>query len=144
VIEGCIFCQIVSGQAQASFVHQDDAVVAFLDIQPITPGHLLVVPREHVERMGDLRDLTAARVFQVAGRLAGALRRSGLRCEGINLFVMDGEAAFQDVPHFHVHVIPRFKGDGFGLTFPPGYGREVQRSELEALAAAVRAVVAPA
>ncbi|HLQ62655.1 MAG TPA: HIT family protein [Candidatus Acidoferrales bacterium] len=144
MIEGCIFCQIVSGQAQASFVHQDDAVVAFLDIQPITPGHLLVVPREHVERMGDLRDLTAARVFQVAGRLAGALRRSGLRCEGINLFVMDGEAAFQDVPHFHVHVIPRFKGDGFGLTFPPGYGREVQRSELEALAAAVRAVVAPA
>jgi len=144
VIEGCIFCQIVSGQAQASFVHQDDALVAFLDIQPITPGHLLVVPREHVERMGDLKDLTAARVFQVAGRLAGALRRSGLRCEGINLFVMDGEAAFQDVPHFHVHVIPRFKGDGFGLTFPPGYGREVQRSELEALAAAVRAVVAPA
>ncbi len=144
MIEGCIFCQIVSGQAQASFVHQDDALVAFLDIQPITPGHLLVVPREHVERMGDLKDLTAARVFQVAGRLAGALRRSGLRCEGINLFVMDGEAAFQDVPHFHVHVIPRFKGDGFGLTFPPGYGREVQRSELEALAAAVRAVVAPA
>ena len=142
--DGCIFCQIVAGQAPASFVHQDDAVVAFLDIQPINPGHLLVVPRDHIELMGDLKDLTAARVFQVAGRLAAALRRSGLRCEGINLFVADGEAAFQDVPHFHVHVIPRFQGDGFGLTFPPGYGREVQRTELEALANAVRTAVAPA
>lgn len=128
----------MAGSEPASFVYQDQLVVAFMDIQPITRGHLLVVPRKHAVLLHEVDNLSAAQTWQVAARLAEALRRSGLPCEGINVFVADGEAAFQDVPHFHVHVIPRFSGDGFSLEFPPGYGEPVSRHELEAVAAAIR------
>jgi len=128
----------VAGSEPASFVYQDQLVVAFMDIQPITRGHLLVVPRKHAVLMHEVDQLSAAQTWQVAARLAEALRRSGLPCEGVNVFVADGEAAFQDVPHFHVHVIPRFTGDGFSLEFPPGFGEPVGRPELEAVAAAIR------
>ena len=136
--EDCIFCQIVAGKEPASFVYQDPLVVAFMDIQPITRGHLLVVPRNHAELMHEVDPLSAAQSWQVTARMAVALRRSGLPCEGVNVFVADGEAAFQDIPHFHVHVIPRYTGDGFSLEFPPGYGDPVSRHELEAVATAVR------
>jgi diadenosine tetraphosphate (Ap4A) HIT family hydrolase len=119
-------------------VYQDQLVVAFMDIQPITRGHLLVVPRKHAVLMHEVDNLSAAQTWQVVSRMAEALRLSGLPCEGVNVFVADGEAAFQDVPHFHVHVIPRFSGDGFSLEFPPGYGEPVGRPELEAVAATIR------
>ncbi len=137
----CVFCDIARGESPASFVYKDDAIMAFMDIQPVNPGHLLVVPRVHHELMGEYDDLTLARTWQVVQRAAAALRRSGAPCEGINVLVADGEAAFQDVPHFHVHVIPRRAGDGFGLTFPPGFEDLPQRSQLDAWAAAVRAVL---
>jgi diadenosine tetraphosphate (Ap4A) HIT family hydrolase len=70
-------------------------------------------------------------MFTVAQILAQAIRDSNLRCEGINLFLADGEAAFQEVFHVHLHVIPRYSGDGFGLTFPPGYVTRPPRSELD-------------
>ncbi|HEX6547548.1 MAG TPA: HIT family protein [Candidatus Dormibacteraeota bacterium] len=140
----CVFCQIAARESPASFVYEDDAVIAFMDIQPVNPGHMLVAPRKHFELMGELDELTLARTWQVVSRLANALRRSGARCEGVNLLVADGEAAFQDVPHFHVHIIPRFAGDGFGLTFPAGYENMPPRSQLDAWAAAIRGVVAPA
>lgn len=136
--EGCVFCGIAAGQEPASFVYQDDAVVAFMDIQPIHPGHLLVVPRQHGELMHEYGELTLARVWQVAMRMNVALRTSGIGCEGVNIFVADGEAAFQDVMHFHVHVIPRTSGDGFGLTFPADYEKGAARSQLEAYASAIR------
>jgi diadenosine tetraphosphate (Ap4A) HIT family hydrolase len=113
--------------------------MAFMDIQPITRGHLLVMPRKHAALMHEVDNLSAAQTWEVVTRMAAALRRSGLPCEGVNVFVADGEAAFQDVPHFHVHVIPRFSGDGFSLEFPPGYGQAVGRPELEAVAATIRA-----
>ena len=137
----CVFCQISSGAAPASFVYQDDAVIAFMDIQPVNPGHLLVVPRVHHELMGEYDDLTLTRTWHVVQRAANAVRRSGVPCEGVNLLVADGEAAFQDVPHFHVHVIPRRTGDGFGLTFPPGYEDMPPRTELDAWASAIRGLV---
>lgn len=134
----CVFCDICRGEAPASFVYQDDAVVAFMDIQPINRGHVLVVPRRHHELMGEYPDVALARTWQVVQRVAAALRRSGAPCEGVNLLVADGEAAFQDVPHFHVHVIPRRKRDGFGLTFPAGYESSPPRTELDAWATAIR------
>lgn len=137
-----MFCDIASREAPASFVYEDDAVMAFMDIQPVNPGHLLVVPRTHHELMHEYDELTLARTWRVAMRAEVALRRSGVRCEGVNLFVADGEAAFQDVPHFHVHVIPRFAGDGFGLTFPPDYEQMPPRSQLDAFAAAIKGVLA--
>jgi len=110
-----------------------------MDIQPVNPGHLLVVPRRHGPLMQDFDESTAAHVWLVAMRMGEALRSSGVRCEGINLLVPDGEAAFQDIPHFHVHVIPRYIGDGFGLTFPPGYENMPARAELDVIAQHVRA-----
>jgi histidine triad (HIT) family protein len=134
----CIFCAIVRRESPASLTHEDDTVIAFMDIQPITHGHMLVVPREHAVLMQDLNETVAMRAFKVARRMA-ALARQTLGASGVNLLVMDGEAAFQDVPHFHVHVIPRYPGDGFSLTFPKTYEHPPARAELEAVANAIRA-----
>src|SRR3984893_1248442 len=109
-----------------------------MDIQPISKGHILVVPREHAVLMSDLNETTAMRAFRVARHLASTVREK-LGAGGVNLFVADGEIAFQDVPHFHVHVIPRYPGDGFSLSFPPSYEHPPSRAELEAVAAAIRA-----
>jgi diadenosine tetraphosphate (Ap4A) HIT family hydrolase len=138
VSEDCIFCAIVKGEAPASLTHEDDSVIAFMDIQPITHGHMLVMPREHAVLMQDVNETAAMRAFRVARRLA-SLARHTLGASGANLLVMDGEVAFQDVPHFHIHVIPRYPGDGFGLTFPKTYEQPPSRAELETVAAAIRA-----
>jgi diadenosine tetraphosphate (Ap4A) HIT family hydrolase len=137
-VSDCIFCSIVRGEAPATFTHEDDTVVAFMDIQPITHGHMLVVPREHAVLMHDVNETVAMRAFKVARQLA-ELARQTLGASGVNLFVADGEVAFQDVPHFHVHVIPRYPGDGFSLSFPPAYENAPSRAELETVAAAIRA-----
>jgi histidine triad (HIT) family protein len=138
VSDQCVFCEILRGESPATFTHQDDTVVAFMDIQPITRGHMLVVPREHAVLMSALNEVSAMRAFRVARQLAEVVRKT-LGAEGVNLLVADGEVAFQDVPHFHVHVIPRYPNDGFGLTFPPAYAKPPSRAELEAVAAAVLA-----
>ena len=134
----CIFCEILRGNSPASYTYQDDTVVAFMDIQPITQGHMLVVPREHTVLMKDVSDQVAMRAFRVARHLASVVPAT-LGAGGVNLFVADGEVAFQDVPHFHIHVIPRYAGDGFSLTFPPGYTNPPSRAQLEAIAAAIHA-----
>ena len=138
----CVFCDIVQGHSPASWVYQDDTVVAFMDIQPITQGHMLVVPREHAVLITDINETAAMRTFRIARKLA-AVARHTLGASGINIIVMDGEAAYQDVPHFHGHVIPRYPRDGFGLTFPPSYEHAPARAQLDAIAAALRAGVTP-
>lgn len=132
-----MFCQIVKGEAEASFVHQDDTIVAFMDIQPLTQGHMLVVPRQHFVRMHEVPDQVAMRSFRIA-RMLASTSQSILSAAGVNLIVMDGEVAFQDVPHFHIHVIPRYSGDGFSLAFPETYGQPVERTVLDDAAARIR------
>lgn len=131
----CIFCAIVRGEADASLVHQDDEILAFMDLHPVTPGHLLVVPRLHAVGLEDLPEDVGGRMWTQAHRLAGALRRSTLRCEGVNMFLADGEAAFQEIFHVHLHVFPRFAGDTFRIAAD---WRRRERVELDAAAAAVR------
>ena len=111
----CVFCAIGSGQAPAAFVHEDDEFVAIVDLRPVTTGHLLVLPRAHHEDLASLPSSAGTRMFAIAQELAAALRRTDLRCEAINLFLADGKAAGQEIPHVHLHVIPRFAGDGFVL-----------------------------
>ena len=130
----CVFCDILAGTQKSSTVYQDDVCTAFMDIQPVNPGHVLVIPNRHAAFLADLDEDTGAHMFRLAHRLAGALRRSGVRCEGVNLFLADGEAAMQDVFHVHLHVFPRFTGDGFGLTFSPEYFHRPERSELDRVA----------
>jgi histidine triad (HIT) family protein len=141
--EQCPFWEIVRGTSPVSLVYQDDTVLAFMDHQPITQGHMLVMPREHAVLITDINETAAMRTFRVARGLAAVARRT-LGASGVNILVMDGEAAYQDVPHFHVHVIPRYPKDGFGLTFPPSYEHPPARAQLDAIAAALRAAATPA
>ncbi len=133
-----VFAQILSGEAPATFVYRDDTVSAFMDIQPVNPGHVLVVPNEQVAFLSDLDEEIGAQLFRIAQRIAKALRRSGLPCEGVNLFLADGEVAMQEVFHVHLHVFPRYKGDGFGLRFSERYFQKPERSELEEAGAKIR------
>ncbi len=137
----CTFCRIIAGQSEASFVYRDEIVSAFMDIQPINPGHLLVAPNRHASNLGEVEDHVGGHMFIVGKILALALRQSELRCDGVNLFVADGAAAGQTEFHSHLHVVPRFEGDGFRFHFPPGYTREASRADLDAIAAKVRVVL---
>jgi len=134
----CLFCRILAGDVPGTFVYRDEHCAAFMDIQPVNAGHLLVVPTRHAADLSELDTPTAGLLMQVAQRLAGRLRASGLPCQGVNLFLADGEAAMQEVFHVHLHVFPRFAGDGFGLRFGPHYRERPERSELERVAALLR------
>ena len=134
----CVFCRIIANKLAASFVFQDETVCAFLDIQPINPGHLLIVPRIHAKAMNDLPVATARHMMEVAQQLMSGLRRTSPQCKGVNLFLADGEAAGQEVDHVHLHVIPRHSNDGFGFRFASDYGTLPQRKELDEVAAAIR------
>ena len=134
---GCVFCRIIAGKAEASVVHEDERTLAFLDIQPLTPGHVLVVPRHHASSLAELDPQDGEELFRVAQRAAAALRQSVLRCEGVNFFLADGAAAGQDVFHVHLHVFARFPGDGIGLQLPPDHAVR-GREELDAAASALR------
>ena len=143
-MSGCVFCGILAGELPASMVYQDEACSAFMDIQPVNPGHTLIVPKQHAACLAELDEQVGGRLFGVGQRIAAALRdlaaahRGGLRCEGVNFFLADGEVAGQEVFHVHLHVIPRFAGDGFGFRFGPSYGLRPPRDELDRLAARIR------
>jgi histidine triad (HIT) family protein len=137
----CVFCEILAGRSPSSVIWEDDLCCAFMDIQPVNPGHVLVVPRQHATCLAELDPEMGAHLFQVAQSIAGALRKSGLRCEGINLFLADGEAAGQEVFHVHLHVFPRYRGDGFGLRFGPAYGNRPARVELDMVADMIRSAL---
>lgn len=127
----CPFCTIVAGEAPASVLHEDDACVAFLDIQPANPGHALVVPRAHAAGLSDLPEQTGGHLFEVGMRLADALRASSIDPEGINLFLADGEAAGQEVFHVHLHVVPRYEADDVVVV---GDRTSTTREELDTVA----------
>ncbi|HEU0186195.1 MAG TPA: HIT family protein [Blastocatellia bacterium] len=132
--DDCVICKLLSGELEVSMVYQDDRCSAFLDHQPVNPGHTLVVPNRHASNLAELREEEGAYLFRIAQRIAAALRKSGVRCEGVNIRLADGEAAGQGVFHSHLHIIPRYVGDGFGLTFGPHYWNKPERQELNAIA----------
>jgi len=137
----CIFCQIVSGAAPASIVYRDELCTCFMDIQPVNAGHVLIVPNRHATNLQEMPEETVAHLFRMAQRLGAALRRTDLRCEGVNLSLADGEAAGQEVFHVHLHVFPRYRGDGFGLRFGPNYTTKPPRDQLDAAAARIAAAM---
>ncbi len=107
----CVFCEIVAGRGTAAVVHRDDLVVAFLDIAPRNPGHVLVVPVAHADDIVATPAATAERMMVVAQRIARAIRRTDLRAEGFNFVMNTGRAAGQTVFHAHLHIMPRYAGD---------------------------------
>lgn len=133
-----VFTEIIAGRSPASFVYRDELVTAFMDIRPITPGHVLVVPNEPARFLHELTANSAGHLFLVGCRIAEALRRSTLRCEGVNMLVADGVVAGQEIPHVHLHIFPRFPGDGFDFSFAEGYGQLPPREALDDAAARIR------
>jgi len=134
----CTFCDLIQGAAEVSVCYEDAEALAFMDIQPVNAGHVLVVPRKHYESMLDVPPDVGAHLFSVTMRLANAVRRV-TRCEGMNLVVNDGVAAGQDVFHYHVHIIPRRQGDGFGIELPFSGSEMPDRTVLDMTAARILA-----
>jgi len=135
----CVFCKIRDGAIPSTRVYEDERTLAFMDIHPLNDGHCLVVTRAHAETIfdADLADLAAA--IATARRVAEALRRA-LAPDGLNLLQANGKAAFQSVPHFHLHLIPRFTGDGKGFDWPLVAG---DRARIQAVAEKIRAELPP-
>jgi histidine triad (HIT) family protein len=115
-VSGCRFCEIVAGTRPAHVVLDDDVAMAFLDIRPLFPGHTLVVPRDHHETLADLPDDIVGPLFSRVKRLSRAME-TGLGAQGS--FVAENNRVSQSVPHVHVHVVPRTRGDGLRGFFWP-------------------------
>jgi histidine triad (HIT) family protein len=116
--EDCIFCKIAAGEIPAEVVQEDEATLAFMDINPWTRGHALVIPRAHSRNLYEAPDDDLARTLAAAKRLSLRMR-DRLRCDGVNLLNSSESAAWQTVLHFHVHVIPRYEDDPLQLPTRP-------------------------
>ncbi|MEU5840880.1 HIT family protein [Rhodococcus sp. NPDC047139] len=134
----CIFCAIVAGLSPASVVLDEPDVLAFMDIRPFTPGHLLVIPKRHASGLAQLDPEDGARVFAAGQRIATAMRASDLPIDGVNMFLADGVAAGQEVFHVHLHLVPRTAGDGFGIR---ARWQTPNRTVLDSTADAIRTAV---
>jgi histidine triad (HIT) family protein len=130
----CIFCKIVDGELPAEIVQEDERTIAFMDINPWTRGHALVIPRNHSQDLYQVPEEDLAGTAHAAKRLARTMKER-LRCDGINLLNSCEPAAWQTVFHFHVHVIPRYDGDPLRL---PGRPQETAPEELAKIAAELR------
>jgi histidine triad (HIT) family protein len=134
---GCAFCAVIRGEAPAHVVLEDPEALAFLDRRPVFKGHVLLVPREHVETLTDLPEASVGPLFGRARRLAAAVERA-LGADGT--FVAVNNRVSQSVPHLHVHVVPRRRGDGLRGFFWPRT-RYADEAEMAAVAARIRAAL---
>jgi histidine triad (HIT) family protein len=113
----CIFCKIASGEIPATKIYEDDVVVAFLDIGPISDGHTLVMPRQHVEQVHNSPPELLGQIWTRLGKIADAIA-SATGADGYNVLCNNGRAAGQVVDHLHFHIIPRRAGDGVFAQWP--------------------------
>lgn len=133
----CIFCAVIARTVPASFVYEDDVAVAFLDLFPVHRGHTLVVPRTHASDLLSCPSDVVAHLLCVCADVAPALV-TATGADAFNVWTANGRAAGQQVFHLHLHILPRFKNDKFGLRFPKDYPKQADRGELDATAAAIR------
>ncbi len=117
----CIFCKIVAGELPATIIAEDERTISFMDIQPASRGHALVIPRAHAADVHEIDPQDLAAVAQAAQRLAAKMVTT-LGADGVNLLNSSGRAAWQTVFHFHMHVIPRYEGDPLRLPWVPASG----------------------
>ncbi len=135
-MEDCVFCLIVAGESPASIFYEDDLVLGIMTIGPVNPGHAMIIPKQHASYLADLDEKTGQHLWTITHRTAAAIRNSGVKCEGINLFLADGEAAFQEIMHVHMHVFPRYKGDPFKLV--ANWKEKPSREELDQVAGQIK------
>lgn len=125
----CIFCKIAGGEIPSKTLYEDESFRVILDLGPATRGHALILPKEHAANLFELPDETAAAAMVLAKKMA-VLMKEKLQCDGLNLVQNNGETAGQTVNHFHLHIIPRYEGDGQNINWIPG---EPTQDELEAI-----------
>ena len=125
----CIFCKIVKGDIPSSKILDNEKIIAFMDIRPVNKGHALVVPKEHYETLLDIPDNTLKEVMVAAKKVAKSMRKA-LKADGFNLGMNNFAAAGQEVPHAHLHVIPRFQDDGL----KPWPSKQYEEGEIDQIA----------
>lgn len=138
--ENCVFCRIARGELPASKVFEDEHTMAIMDIQSVNPGHMLVLVKPHRANIYALEDELASAVFRTAARMARAAKKA-FGCEGVTLLQANEKAGAQTVFHFHIHVLPRWEGDGMELAWP---AKNPPREALEDMAAKLRNALAAA
>jgi histidine triad (HIT) family protein len=120
----CLFCKIVAGDIPATKVHEDARTIAFMDINPATPGHLLCIPRAHAADLHEISTEDLCAVARTAKAMAGRVVER-LGADGVNVMQSNGAPAWQTVFHYHVHVIPRYAGDPLRLPWTPDQGGDL-------------------
>lgn len=137
-MDDCIFCKILDGEIPSRTVYEDEETFAFLDVNPLSRGHTLVIPKSHHERVGDLPGDTRSSLFSTLGRLTPVVEEA-VDADGVTVGMNDGTAAGQEIPHVHGHLVPRFEGDGVGAIHSLRWERpELDDDEFETVQAAIR------
>ncbi|WP_224333116.1 HIT family protein [Haloprofundus halobius] len=132
--DDCIFCKIVAGDIPGRTVYETERALAFLDANPLSPGHTLVIPKNHAERLDDLSGDEASELFAAVHELTPRVE-SAVDADAVTVGINDGSAAGQEVPHVHVHLVPRFEGDGGGpIHAVAGERPDLSDEELDAIA----------
>lgn len=127
--ENCIFCKIANGGIPSATLYEDEDFRVILDLGPATRGHALILPKEHYANVIALPEEVTAKAFILAKKMAAKMMEV-LHCDGVNMVQNNGEAAGQTVFHFHIHLIPRYVGDGAGVTWAPGTLTDETREEI--------------
>lgn len=135
--DDCIFCKLSNGEIPTNSLYEDDVVKVIFDLSPATKGHVLIIPKNHFDNIYSMDEDTAAHVFKVAVKIAGAMKEA-LNCEGLNIVQNNGEIAGQTVFHFHMHIIPRYKGDAVKIGWVPG---EAEAEEISTLKEKISALL---
>ena len=141
--DNCIFCQILAGKAPAAWVVDDGPIVAFMDVFPLQPGHVLVIPREHHQYVTELDSYTRGLLMETGARIAVAMRKIHPAGTDLNWMINDGKAAWQHVPHVHLHLLPRSGRDNLNLMsrMATRFLRKPDMAVFEAEAARLRAAL---
>ena len=125
----CIFCKIANGEIPASTVYEDDMFRVILDMSPATKGHALILPKKHMADIFEMDSETAEKVFVLTAKVAKGMK-AALNCDGLNIVQNNGEVAGQTVFHFHMHIIPRYEGDGQNINWVPGTSEAEERERV--------------
>ena len=128
-VDNCIFCKILADEIPSSVVYEDDMFRAILDVNPAAKGHVIILPKKHAANIFELPDEEASKILIVARKIAKALKET-YHCDGVNILQNNGEAAGQTVFHFHLHMIPRYKGDEVGLGWKMGELTEEDKQDI--------------
>ena len=128
-MENCIFCKIANGKIPAATLYEDENFRVILDLGPASKGHALILPKSHAANIYELSDEMAAKAMILAKKMATSMT-AALKCDGFNIVQNNGECAGQTVFHFHMHLIPRYKGDQVGITWHPGELSDADKEEI--------------